>query len=140
MHVAKAISSIFYTTYTVANLDSDDDPPAFTSGADRQSLCVRIERDINLAQLVQAHYHKDPLFMKVLHHLEAHPCFGIRDWLIWTKNQMGRDVVCIPRKAFIRGEAADQGHTRPSSHHNWPFWSIIYQTEPTVPSAKCCKH
>ena len=34
---------------TVADLDPDDDPPAFTSGADRQSPCVSIERDINLA-------------------------------------------------------------------------------------------
>ena len=34
---------------TVADPDSDDDPPAFTSGADRQSLHVSIERDINLA-------------------------------------------------------------------------------------------
>ena len=87
----------------VADLDSDDDPPAFTSGADGQSLRVSIERDINLAWLVRAHYHKDPLFMEVLHHLEAHPCFGIKDRLIWTKNQMGRDVVCVPRKAFIWG-------------------------------------
>ena len=87
----------------VADLDSDDDPPAFMSGADGQSLRVSVERDINLARFVQAHYHKDPLFMKVHHHLEAHLHIGIKDRLIWTKNQMGRDVVCIPRKAFIRG-------------------------------------
>ena len=54
--------------------------------------------------------------MKLLHHPEAHPCFGIRNWLIWTKNQMGRDVVCIPPKAFIQGRQLikvilDQAHT-----------------------------
>ena len=54
--------------------------------------------------------------MKILHHPEAHPCFGIRNWLIWTKNQMGRDVVCIPPKAFIQGRQLikvilDQAHT-----------------------------
>ena len=32
----------------VANLDSDDNPPAFMSGVDGQSLCVCIERDFNL--------------------------------------------------------------------------------------------
>ena len=32
--------------------DSDDDPPAFTSGADGQSLHISVERDINLAWLV----------------------------------------------------------------------------------------
>ena len=31
---------------TVADLDSDDDPPAFMSGADGQSLHVSVERDI----------------------------------------------------------------------------------------------
>ena len=36
----------------VADPDSDDDPPAFTSGADGQSLRVSVERDINLARLV----------------------------------------------------------------------------------------
>ena len=36
----------------VTDPDSDHDPPAFMSGADGQSLCVCVERDINLAQLV----------------------------------------------------------------------------------------
>ena len=101
---------------TVTNLDSDDDPPAFMSGADGQSLCICVERDINLTQLVRAHHHNDPLFMKILHHLEAHPHFGIKDQLIWTKNQMGRDVVCIPWKAFTWGRRLievilDKAHT-----------------------------
>ena len=34
----------------VANPDSDDDPPAFMSRADRQSLHICVDRDINLAQ------------------------------------------------------------------------------------------
>ena len=37
---------------TVADLDSDDDPPAFMSGANGQSLCVCVERDINLVRLM----------------------------------------------------------------------------------------
>jgi len=54
--------------------------------------------------------------MKVLSHPEVHPRFGIKDWLIWTKNQMGRDVVCLPQKVFIRGRRLievilDQAHT-----------------------------
>ena len=38
--------------------------------------------------------------MKVLAHPEAHPCLGIKDSLIWTKNQK-KDVVCLPQKAFL---------------------------------------
>ena len=101
---------------SVTGPDSDYNPPAFTSGADGQSLCVHVERDINLTQLVQGHYHKDLLFMKILHHPEAHPCFGIRDQFIQTKNQLGRDVVCIPQRAFIWGRwlievILNQAHT-----------------------------
>ena len=36
----------------VDNPDTDPDPLAFTSGADAEPLCVRIERDVNLAHLV----------------------------------------------------------------------------------------
>jgi len=54
--------------------------------------------------------------MKVLSHPEAHLHFGIKDRLVWTKNQMGQDTVCLPRKAFIRGRRLievilDQAHT-----------------------------
>ena len=72
--------------------------------------------------------------MKVLHHPEAHPCFGIKDRLIWKKNQMGRDIVCIPRKAFIWGRRLvevilDQAHTTighfgqlSTSRYVWRFY------------------
>ena len=87
----------------VTDPDSDHDSLAFTSGVDGQSLYIHVERDVNLAWLGQGHYHKDPHFMKFLKHPEAHPRFGIKNQLIWTKNQMGRDVICIPQKAFIWG-------------------------------------
>ncbi len=34
----------------------DDEPIAFMSGADGQSLHAHVERDVNLAQLVQRYY------------------------------------------------------------------------------------
>ena len=54
--------------------------------------------------------------MKVLAHPEAHPHFGIKDGLIWTKNQMKKDVVCLPQKAFLWGRRLveviiDHAHT-----------------------------
>ena len=96
---------------------SESKPLAIASGADRQSLCTSVERDVNLVGLVCKHYHKDPTFAKILSNPEAHPCFGICNWLIWTKNQMGRDVICLPRKAFLRGRRrlveiiVDHAHT-----------------------------
>ena len=62
-----------------------------------------MERKFDLACIVHKHYHEDTVFVKVLECPTAHLRFGIRDKLIWTKNQMGRDVVCILQKAFLRG-------------------------------------
>ena len=76
---------------------------AIESGADGQSLCVSIERDVNLANLVGKLYHKDLTFAKILSNLEVHPHFGLHNQLIWTKNQIGKDIVCLPWKAFLRG-------------------------------------
>src|SRR6266481_700406 len=94
----------------------DDEPIAFTSGANGQSLRAHVERDINLARLVRRYYREDPVFSKVLSQPGAHRCFGIRDKLIWMKGQMGREVVCLPWKAFIQGRRLveviiDQAHS-----------------------------
>ena len=105
--------------------DDDDSPLAIRAGADGQSLCTHIERQVDLACIVRKHYCKDPIFVKILVHLDAHQPFGVHDGLIWTKNQMGRDVVCLSRKAFLRGRRLvkiiiDQ------AHNDWPFRSIGY--------------
>ena len=101
---------------TVTDPDPESDPLAITSRADGQSLRVRIERDIDLTRLMRSHYHKDPIGMKILNNPEVHPYFRIKNKLIWTKNQMGRDVICIPQNAFIWGRwlievIFDQAHT-----------------------------
>ena len=103
-------------TAEVPSEPSNDAPLAFESGADGQSLHMHVEREFDLMQIVHRSYCKDPLFAKILVHPEAHPCFGIRDQLIWMKSQMGRDVVCIPRGAFLRGRKLvevilDQAHS-----------------------------
>ena len=105
----------------VTDPDSDDDPPAFTSGADGQSLRISVERDVNLAWLVQAHYHKDPLFMKVLHHPEAHPRIGSSGL---KPDEQRRSL--HPLEGIHPGEVADRGHTQSSPYYNWPFRSIVY--------------
>src|SRR6266481_1058741 len=110
---------------------SDDVPLAIKSGADGQSLHVHIERNIDLASVICKFYHEDPTFSKILAHPEAHLSFGIKQNLIWTKNQMKRDVVCLPQKAFLRGRRLvevilDHAHTRIGhfTHYHWPLRSI----------------
>ena len=90
-------------TTEVPSEPSDDAPLASESGMDGQSLRTHVEREFDLAQIMRRSYRKDPLFAKIMTHPKAHPCFGIRDQLIWTKSQMGRDAVCIPWGAFLRG-------------------------------------
>jgi hypothetical protein len=48
-------------------------------------------------------YDKDTMFSKIMAHLDAHKKFGIWDGLIWTKNQLWCNIVCVPRNVFHRG-------------------------------------
>ena len=96
--------------------DDDNLPLAIQAGANGQSLCTHVEWQVDLARIVQKHYHEDPVFAKILVHLDAHQQFGVREGLIWTKNQMGQDIVCLPWKAFLRDRRLveiiiDQAHT-----------------------------
>ena len=81
--------------------DDDDSPLAIQAGTDGQSLRTHIERQVDLARIVRKHYREDPVFTKILVHPDAHQRFGVCDGLIWTKNQMGQDIVCLPQKAFL---------------------------------------
>ena len=94
----------------------DNLPLAIEAGADGQSLCTHVEQQVDLTRVVRRHYHIDPVFTKILVHPDAHQRFRVRDGLIWTKNQMGRDIVCLAWKAFLRGRrlvkiVIDQAHT-----------------------------
>ena len=82
--------------------DDDNSPLAIRAGANGQSLHTHVEWQVDLARIVGKHYRKDLVFAKILVHPDAHQQFGVCDDLIWTKIQMGRDIVCLPRKAFLR--------------------------------------
>src|SRR6266481_3859430 len=104
------------TSDNISESSNDDSLLAIESGMDGHSLWINVERNVDLAHIVRKHYHEDTVFAKVLECPKAHPHFGIRGKLIWTKSQMGRDVVCIPQKAFLRGRRLveiiiDQAHT-----------------------------
>ena len=43
------------------------------------------------------------MFSKIMAHPEAHPRFSIQDGLIWTKNQIKRDMISIPQNVFQGG-------------------------------------
>jgi hypothetical protein len=83
--------------------EDGDEVCVVAAGGDGKSLWVIIENDVDLPELFRKAYHTDMVCNKILAHSEAHPRFRVVDGLIWTKNQMNRDVVCIPREVFLRG-------------------------------------
>jgi Integrase zinc binding domain len=43
------------------------------------------------------------MFSKIMAHPDAHKKFGIQDGLILTKNQLWRNIVCVPQNVFQGG-------------------------------------
>ena len=58
---------------------------------------------MDIRAVVKNTYCKDTTCAKTIMQPEAYPRFGIREGLIWTKNQLKRDVICIPQDTFQRG-------------------------------------
>jgi hypothetical protein len=74
----------------------DDNNIAVTAASsDRTTLCTKVKSCMDLPKVLRNVYHKDAMFSKIMVHPDAHKKFGIWDGLIWTKNQLWRDVVCM---------------------------------------------
>ena len=48
-------------------------------------------------------YQQDKIYSKILENPKAHLQFGIKQGLIFTKNNLSRDVICISPKALHKG-------------------------------------
>ena len=82
---------------------SVDDVTAIAAGNDGKSLQTHVEETMDLRAVVKNAYHKDTICAKIIAQPDAYPRFSIQEGLIWTKNQLKRDVIYIPRDAFQRG-------------------------------------
>ena len=91
------------TTVNTGSSPDDDDDVAIHSGNDKESLHACIEQSFNLTSKVKQAYRKDKLYSKILEKPKAHALFGCKDSLIFTKNLLKRDVLCIPHEAFVKG-------------------------------------
>lgn len=60
-------------------------------------------------------YAEDALFSKVQRAIGEHPSFTTRDDILWTKNRLDQEVVCVPRakkgQQSITGKIIDAAHT-----------------------------
>ena len=81
---------------------STDDVTTIAASNDSKSLQTHIEETMDLRAIVKNTYCKDTICAKIIVQPEAYPRFSIQEGLIWTKNQLKRDVICIPRDAFQR--------------------------------------
>ena len=85
--------------------------------------------------------HKDMMCAKIIAQLDPHLRFSIWEGLIWTKNQLKHNVICIPRDAFQRGRSLIEiiinhahqtighyGQWKTSKYIQWSYWWLHMAT------------
>ena len=82
----------------------DNDTIAYTSGSNRKPLLASIEKEFNLNKLIMKFYWQDKIYSKILENPKAHIKFGVKEGLIFMKNILSRDVICISPKAIHKGK------------------------------------
>ena len=85
------------------NTTSADDVTAIAAGNDGKSLQTHVEETMDLWAIIKNAYHKDMISARIVTQLDAHPRFSIWEGLIWMKNQLKHEVICIPQDTFQRG-------------------------------------
>ena len=83
---------------------SDKDTIVYISGSNGKPLLVSIEKEFDLNQVIRKFYQQDKIYSKILENPKAHAKFGIKEGLIFTKNNPSRDVICISPKAIHKGK------------------------------------
>ena len=73
----------------------DDDTIIYTSGSNRKPLLASIEKEFDLNKIIMKFYQQDKIYSKILEDPKAHAKFGVKEGLIFTKNNLSRDVICI---------------------------------------------
>ena len=76
----------------------------YTSGSNGKPLLASIEKEFNLNQVIRKFYQQDRIYSKILEHPKPHAKFGIKEGLIFMKNNLSRDVICISPKAIHKGK------------------------------------
>ena len=83
---------------------SDKDTIIYTSGSNGKPLLASIEKEFDLNQVIRKFYQQDKIYSKILENPKAHAKFEVKEELIFTKNNLSRDVICISPKAIHKGK------------------------------------
>jgi Integrase zinc binding domain len=109
--------------------EDDDDIAVTAASSDGTTLRTKVESSMDLPKILHDAYHKDAMFSMIMAHPDAHKKFSIRDRLIWTKNQLRRDVVCVPRNLFHGGRRMIEiilDHAHPTVGHYSQLKTLNY--------------
>ena len=67
---------------------SHEDTIVYTSGSNGKPLLASIKKEFDLNQVIRKFYQQDKIYSKILENPEAHAKFGIKEGLIFTKNNL----------------------------------------------------
>ena len=73
-----------------------------SSGSNGKPLLASIEKEFDLNKIIMKFYQQDKIYSKILENPKAHAKFGVKEGLIFTKNNLSRDVICISPKAIYK--------------------------------------
>ena len=67
---------------------SDEDTIIYTAGSNGKPLLASIEKEFNVNQVIRKFYQQDKIYSKILENPKAHARFGVKEGLIFTKNNL----------------------------------------------------
>ena len=93
-----------FNNVPVGQEQEDDDTIAYMSANNGKPLLTMIKKEFNLNKIIMKFYQQDEIYSEILENPKAHVRFGIKQGLIFTKNNLSRDVICISPKAIHKGK------------------------------------
>ena len=66
----------------------DEDTIVYTAGRNGKPLLVSIEKEFDLNQIIMKFYQQEKIYSKILENPKAHAKFGIKEGLIFMKNNL----------------------------------------------------
>ena len=67
---------------------ADEDTIIYTAGSNGKPLLASIEKEFDLDQIIRKFYQQDKIYSKILENPKAHAKFGIKEGLIFMKNNL----------------------------------------------------
>ena len=83
---------------------TDEDTIIYTAGSNGKPLLASIKKEFDLNQIIRKFYQQDKIYSKILENPKAHAKFGVKEGLIFMKNNLSQDVICISPKAIHKGK------------------------------------